>query len=75
MCTYSYRFSKMALLIKPFGCAVCRKGFESPLFLADHVETCEEQTNDQQKSNIANSLNNTGSARITRFLSKYPYST
>ena len=34
--------------VKPFGCAVCRKGFVSPKCLADHIRRFHEDPKETQ---------------------------
>ena len=34
--------------VKPFGCAVCRKGFVSPKYLADHIRRFHEDPKEAQ---------------------------
>jgi hypothetical protein len=40
---------KMKSSVKPFGCAVCRKGFVSSKSLADHIKRFHEYPKDQSK--------------------------
>ena len=36
--------------VKPFGCAICRKGFVSPKCLADHIRRFHEDPQTYVKS-------------------------